>query len=123
MRGPAPPPQEGSLKRPLTLAAHPLDILRRKLLTWWNCYSFFVTYAKADGWTALMYACEHGHEVCVRSLLEAAAEVDKTEEDGWTALMLAAQNGHDLCARSLLEAGADMDKQNIYMCISTKTTN
>jgi isoleucyl-tRNA synthetase len=25
--------------------------VRRKLLTWWNCYSFFITYAKADGWT------------------------------------------------------------------------
>ena len=25
--------------------------VRRKLLTWWNCYSFFVTYAVADSWT------------------------------------------------------------------------
>ena len=25
---------------------------RRKLLTFWNCYSFFVMYAAADGWTA-----------------------------------------------------------------------
>jgi isoleucyl-tRNA synthetase len=24
--------------------------LRSRLLTWWNCYSFFVTYATADGW-------------------------------------------------------------------------
>jgi isoleucyl-tRNA synthetase len=24
---------------------------RRKLLTFWNCYSFFVMYAEADGWT------------------------------------------------------------------------
>jgi isoleucyl-tRNA synthetase len=24
--------------------------LRSRLLTWWNCYSFFVTYAAADGW-------------------------------------------------------------------------
>ena len=23
---------------------------RRKLLTFWNCYSFFVMYAEADGW-------------------------------------------------------------------------
>jgi isoleucyl-tRNA synthetase len=25
--------------------------IRSKLLTFWNCYSFFVTYANADGWT------------------------------------------------------------------------
>lgn len=25
--------------------------IRRKLLTFWNCYSFFVTYASIDGWT------------------------------------------------------------------------
>jgi isoleucyl-tRNA synthetase len=24
--------------------------IRKKLLTWWNCYSFFVTYARVDGW-------------------------------------------------------------------------
>ena len=24
--------------------------IRRRLLTWWNCYSFFVTYATADAW-------------------------------------------------------------------------
>lgn len=24
--------------------------VRKKLLTWWNCYSFFVTYARVDGW-------------------------------------------------------------------------
>ncbi|MCA9488291.1 MAG: isoleucine--tRNA ligase [Myxococcales bacterium] len=24
--------------------------VRSRLLTWWNCYSFFVTYASADGW-------------------------------------------------------------------------
>ncbi|MGE3163671.1 MAG: class I tRNA ligase family protein [Planctomycetota bacterium] len=25
--------------------------IRRKLLTFWNCYSFFITYARTDGWT------------------------------------------------------------------------
>src|SRR5690606_11432046 len=25
--------------------------VRRKLLTLWNCYSFFITYAAADNWT------------------------------------------------------------------------
>jgi isoleucyl-tRNA synthetase len=38
-------PDEGEVKR-TGLAAE----VRRKLLTWWNCYSFFVTYAAADGW-------------------------------------------------------------------------
>ena len=25
--------------------------IRKKILTWWNCYSFFITYANVDNWT------------------------------------------------------------------------
>jgi isoleucyl-tRNA synthetase len=36
---------------------------RRKLLTFWNCYSFFVMYATADGWTPGPPAPPSGHEL------------------------------------------------------------
>jgi isoleucyl-tRNA synthetase len=36
---------------PVSSAARSIDAeARRKLLTFWNCYSFFVMYAAADGW-------------------------------------------------------------------------
>jgi isoleucyl-tRNA synthetase len=36
---------------PAANVAHTIDAeARRKLLTFWNCYSFFVMYATADGW-------------------------------------------------------------------------
>ncbi len=37
---PGEPPTRGSID----------SEIRKKLLTWWNCYSFFVTYARVDGW-------------------------------------------------------------------------
>ncbi len=33
-----------------TAGQHPDQEVTRKLLTLWNCYSFFMTYAEADGW-------------------------------------------------------------------------
>ena len=64
-----------------------------------------------DGWTALMFAAQGGHDSCALELLKAGAAVDATDEDGYTALMFAAQNGHDPCARALLKARADIDHQ------------
>ena len=95
-----------------------------------------------DDYTALMFACQNGHDLCARALLEAKAAVDATDEAGWTALMYAAQNGHeqarssqfeyvdsfkpllrthfhtysshhlDQVARALLENNADIEKPN-----------
>jgi ankyrin repeat protein len=70
--------------------------------------------AQFDGWTALMFAAQNGHEQVALVLLEAKADPNKAESDGVTALMLAAQNGHKQLALVLLEAKADpnMAKSN-----------
>lgn len=41
-----------------------------------------------------MYACAGGHELCVRVLLEAGANVEDHNENGHTPLMEAASAGH-----------------------------
>ena len=57
------------------------------------------THATQAGYTALMYASEHGHVACARALLEAGARQDLETKQGATALSLARSNGHAvLCA-------------------------
>ena len=38
------------------------DVLRQFMLTFWNSYAFFVTYANLDGWTPPKDAGRRGHE-------------------------------------------------------------
>ena len=63
--------------------------------------------ADAEGWTALMYAVQGGHDEIVEILLEAGASPDLQNESGETALHLAARDGRTTSARLLLGAGAD----------------
>ena len=48
-----------------------------------------------QGMTALMKACQKGHEQVARALLEAKADPNKATEDGRTPLMAAANFGHE----------------------------
>ena len=50
--------------------------------------------AEADGYTALMLACQSGSEACVRALVQAGAAVDAADTDGDTALSIAQAGGH-----------------------------
>ena len=61
------------------------------------------------GVTALMHACNNGHDLCAHALLENGAAVDAVDEAEWTALMYSCQNGHERCTHALLEAGAAVD--------------
>ena len=65
--------------------------------------------ADQNGWTALMSACENGHEGAARLLLTAGAAVDAATQKGVTALMAACLGGHEGAARLLLEEGAAVD--------------
>lgn len=55
---------------------------------------FHVEIMFVSGNTPLMYACAGGHELCVRVLLEAGANVEDHNENGHTPLMEAASAGH-----------------------------
>ena len=52
------------------------------------------THATQAAFTALMYACQNGHEQCARTLIKAGARKDATAKAGSTALSLARSNGH-----------------------------
>ncbi|KAK3745893.1 hypothetical protein QZH41_006134 [Actinostola sp. cb2023] len=57
-------------------------------------------------------AVSHGNERELRQLIDAAADINVTNNDGYTALMLAAQYGMKEVARALMEAGADINVTN-----------
>ena len=48
-----------------------------------------------DGFTALMFSAQNGHDLCARALLENGGDLEKQQNQGYTALMIAAQNGHE----------------------------
>lgn len=64
-------------------------------------------YRPRGGLTALLYAARSGCTRCVRSLLEAGADIDQPNPDGVTPLMVALDNFHFDTARVLLDAGAN----------------
>ena len=64
------------------------------------------------GCTALMRAARRGHEPCLRVLLEAKADPNKTNMHGRTALFSAARGGHEPCLHALLAAGAVVGAQD-----------
>lgn len=57
--------------------------------------------------TALMYACNSGHEKLVRLLLESQCDVNRMDNDGYTAIHLACMYNHASIVQILLEFGAD----------------
>ena len=56
-----------------------------------------------------MWACQSGHDLCARALIEAGGAVDARQPDGETSLTLSCRGGHEVCTRVLLEAGAAVD--------------
>lgn len=68
--------------------------------------------ANRGGWTALAYSAAQGESEGVQALLEAGADVDRSNRDagkGLTPLTYAARGGHRVTAQLLLEAGADVN--------------
>jgi len=61
-----------------------------------------------QGWTALHWAAQEGHEPVTRLLLDREADVSATDEQGWTALHLAAREGHEPVTRLLLDREANV---------------
>uniref|UniRef100_A0A1X7SNH8 Uncharacterized protein n=1 Tax=Amphimedon queenslandica TaxID=400682 RepID=A0A1X7SNH8_AMPQE len=66
-----------------------------------------IDHTNEEGRTALMLACERGHEDIVHSLLSAGANVNIQDNKGWTALMRASEHNHISIIHMLLEANAN----------------
>uniref|UniRef100_A0A1X7THF6 Death domain-containing protein n=1 Tax=Amphimedon queenslandica TaxID=400682 RepID=A0A1X7THF6_AMPQE len=64
-------------------------------------------HTNSEGKTALMFACERGHEDIVRTLLSAGANVNIQDNKGWTALMIASKHNHISIIHMLLQVHAD----------------
>jgi ankyrin repeat protein len=64
-------------------------------------------YRPVGGLTALLYAARSGCTRCVRSLLEAGADIDQPTPEGITPLMIAIDNMSYDTARLLLDEGAN----------------
>lgn len=84
-------------------------IIRRLMLE-----GALVDLRNANGWTALMLACNKGHLECLEVLLEFHASVKWTDRDtGESALMLAARKGYLPIVKKLLEHGASINEVDI----------
>lgn len=68
----------------------------------------------AGGFTPLLYAAREGCTLCTQYLIEAGAQLNKTDPEGITPLVMANLNARWDSAKLLLEAGADPDKWDIY---------
>ena len=66
-----------------------------------------IDHTNEEGKTALMLACERGHEDIVHSLLSAGANVNLQDNNGWTALMRASEHKHISIINMLLQANAN----------------
>uniref|UniRef100_A0A1X7V0L0 Death domain-containing protein n=2 Tax=Amphimedon queenslandica TaxID=400682 RepID=A0A1X7V0L0_AMPQE len=66
-----------------------------------------IDHTNEENWTALMLACERGHEDIVHSLLCAGANVNIQDNHGWTALMTASEHNHISIIHMLLQANAN----------------
>ena len=66
-----------------------------------------IDYINEEGKTALMLACERGHEDIVHSLLSAGANVNIQDNKGWTALMIAIMHNHNSIIHMFLQANAN----------------
>ena len=60
-----------------------------------------------NGATALHMVATEGKRFCLEALLQARADVNRTDLQLCTPLYLAALNGRETCVKSLLAAGAD----------------
>uniref|UniRef100_A0A1X7TJP8 Death domain-containing protein n=1 Tax=Amphimedon queenslandica TaxID=400682 RepID=A0A1X7TJP8_AMPQE len=68
-----------------------------------------IDHTNEEGRTALMLACERGHEDIVHSLLSAGVNVNIQDNKGWIALMRASEHNHNSIIHMLLQANANPD--------------
>ena len=72
---------------------------------------------ESDGWSALHWACDQGHEQVAKALLDGKHEgrgttVNLLTKSGLTPIMRASQEGHESVVRLLLSRGAKQELQD-----------
>jgi ankyrin repeat protein len=65
-----------------------------------------------NGWTALHFAANRGHEAVVQLLLNKGADINAKTKTGTTALHIAAQRGSEVVVRLLIDRGADVEAKD-----------
>ena len=68
-----------------------------------------VNIVDSEGFSAFIWAAEHGYSECVNFLIKQGADVNRPVRLGMTALIRAAENGRIDCVNTLIEAGADVN--------------
>ena len=71
-------------------------------------------YRTPGGMTPLLYATREGCLECVKTLVEARANVDLQDPEGVTPLIMAITNMHFNTAAYLIKAGANIDKWDLW---------
>ncbi|XP_031555564.1 serine/threonine-protein phosphatase 6 regulatory ankyrin repeat subunit C-like isoform X2 [Actinia tenebrosa] len=64
--------------------------------------------------TPIFYAVSNGNGELVDALIDAGADVNKTDSDGQTALFCALRSKNDNIVRAIIDAGADVNKTEKY---------
>ena len=102
--------QHGARNTPNTNGEYPIHIAAQEghaeLCRLLRDYEGWDIPDKYNEWTPLFHAARHGHESCVRVLLELGSRVDIVDETGRQAVFYAAWYGHPTCVNLLLEASS-----------------
>ena len=76
-------------------------------------YPSLLNRTDSEGWTALMWAAERGHEAVVRLLLEKGTHIGIKDIGGETAISIAVSSRHEATVqRLLMEKGVDINAKN-----------
>ena len=68
-----------------------------------------VNIVDSEGFSAFIWASEHGYSECVDFLIKQGVDVNRRVRLGMTGLIRAAENGRIDCVNTLIEAGADVN--------------
>jgi len=67
-----------------------------------------------QGWTALMFASQNGHDKVVNALIYAKCNLDSTNAYGRNALMYASERGYSNVVKYLVTAKCELNAQHVY---------